>query len=195
MNVTESVSPFLTSTQQLFLSTTRPIYYSPHASLTSYMPDHLLAVAAPVVAYWVASGIFHALDCSGARWLDAYRIHESEEVKSRNLASRWEVLRAVLLQHVVQTAIGLWWMDVKPVGEQVNHLAATASMAPLVFSTLRGLLGEKVGVQLFATYGHYALYFIYWWAIPALKLLFGTYVFMTYPPMRSRLNGVMVLGS
>lgn len=173
MNVTKTVSPFISSAQQHYLQSARPFYYRPESALISWLPDHLLSLAAPVVAYWVASAFFHYLDCSSAQWLNAYRIHDSAEVKSRNLASRGQVFRAVVLQHVVQTVMGLWWMEKKPVGDQVDHLAAIASKAPLVVSVLRGLLGAQSGSQLWATYGAAILYNLYWWAIPFSKILFG----------------------
>ena len=102
MNVTESVSPFLTASQQHYLATARPLYYTPASQVFPGIPDYLLALIAPVVAYWTASGIFHALDVSEAKWLDKYRLHD--EVKARNLASRGQAFRAVVLQHSRR-----WW--------------------------------------------------------------------------------------
>ena len=177
MNVTESVSPFLTASQQHYLATARPLYYTPASQVFPGIPDYLLALIAPVVAYWTASGIFHALDVSEAKWLDKYRLHDSAEVKARNLASRGQVFRAVVLQHVVQTVVGYWWLEIKPVGEQVNHLAALAGNAHAAFSLLRGLLGDGVGTQLWSTYCHYLLYATYWWAIPISKMLLGMCAF------------------
>lgn len=173
MNTTTPVSPFLSRSQQLYLAAARPLYYRPESSLLSWIPDHLLALLAPVVAYWVASAIFHCIDCASIGWLEKYRIHPSEEVKSRNLASRMQVLRAVILQHVIQTAMGLWWIDEKPVGEQVNHLAAIASKAPLLVGVLNTLVGEKLGAQLWSASGQTVLYYIYWWGIPCAKIFFG----------------------
>ncbi|KAF7796848.1 hypothetical protein EIP86_008032 [Pleurotus ostreatoroseus] len=90
------------------------------------------------------------------------------------------VFRAVILQQLIQTAIGLWWLEKKPVGEQVDHLAAIASKAPFLVSVLKGLVGEKLGAQLWSEFGQAALYNVYWWAIPISKLLFGMFIIDTW---------------
>ncbi|CCK68911.1 sphingosine hydroxylase KNAG_0B04760 [Huiozyma naganishii CBS 8797] len=77
----------------------------PRPSLVEGIPDGILALIAPVVAYWVVSGFFHLLDTFNLA--EKYRIHPSAEVKSRNKAGRLEVLREVILQHCIQTLFGL----------------------------------------------------------------------------------------
>jgi sphinganine C4-monooxygenase len=176
MNATIPGMSLFSNSQQLYLSTVRPFYYVGSRSLLDIMPDHYLSLAAPVVAYWAASLLFHLLDISNARWLDKYRIHESAEVKSRNLASRWDVFTAVVLQHLIQTATGMWWMEDKPTGDAVEHLVPLVARAPLLLSLIRGLFGDKLGAQLWSTYGHQLAYGVYWWAIPIAKLLLGMYV-------------------
>ena len=171
MNATAS---FLAPAQLRQLAARAPVYYTPAHRLTPWAPDHLLALAAPVVAYWAASLLFHAFDVSDARWLDAYRIHDSAEVRARNLASRWDVLKAVVFQHVVQTLMGLWWIEDKPAGELVDHLAGVARKSRLVLGALKLVLGEHAATGLWLSHGHEIAYFVYWWAIPSLKFLFGT---------------------
>jgi sphinganine C4-monooxygenase len=175
MNFTDPALNLFSKSQLHFLADARPVYYVGRPALTTWLPDHLLSLAAPVVAYWLASLFFHLLDISNARWLDPYRIHESEEVKSRNLASRWEVFFAVIFQHVIQTAIGYWWMEDKPAGELVDHVAAMASRAPVLLSLLRTVLGDHRGMSVWLTHGHEMLYTLYWWAMPVMKFLFGMY--------------------
>ena len=70
------------------------------------MSDETLALVAPLAAYWIYSAFFQILDSLPLHWLERYRIHESEEVKARNLASKWDVFVAVLFQQVVQTLLG-----------------------------------------------------------------------------------------
>ena len=164
---------FLDAPQLRYLSTHTPLYYSPKASLVSWLPDNLLALAAPIVAYWVLSIFFHIFDMSEWKWLDRFRIHESEEVKARNLVTRTEVVVAVIFQHIVQTAIGLLWVEDKPAGAQVDHLANMVQMAPYLEWVATWILGQEAAAQLLVSRGAEGLYTIYWWAIPATKFFLG----------------------
>ncbi|KAI0653440.1 sphingosine hydroxylase [Cubamyces menziesii] len=179
MNTT-AVPSFLDAEQLRYLTTHAPFYYTPRTSLVSWAPDHIFALAVPVIAYWVLSGFFHILDVSEWKWLDKYRIHESEEVKSRNLVSRQDVLIAVVFQHVVQTVLGYWWIDEKPVGAQVDHLSAILRLAGPMSWIVRSVCGEELGGQLLSTKGAQGLYTLYWWAIPAAKLLLGMFIIDTW---------------
>lgn len=173
MNATDAAASLFSNAQLHYVAAARPLYYVARPSLLSWLPDNLSSLAAPVIAYWAASLFFHLLDMSDARWLDPHRIHDSEEVKSRNLASRWDVFKAVIFQHIVQTLIGLWWMEDKPAGDLVDHVADMARKGALVLSLLRTLLGEHSAMSLWLTHGHKMVYFIYWWAIPTFKFLLG----------------------
>ncbi|KAM7205074.1 sphingolipid C4-hydroxylase [Rhypophila sp. PSN 637] len=71
------------------------------------MPDYLpfisdfwLALVAPHIAYWVVSMIFHVIDMYDL--FPQYRLHTPEEISQRNLATRWEVFRDVILEQVIQ---------------------------------------------------------------------------------------------
>ncbi|KAI0641881.1 sphingosine hydroxylase [Trametes meyenii] len=179
MNAT--VAPaFLDAAQRHYLATHAPFYYTPRTTLVATIPDHLFALAAPIIAYWVLSLVFHVLDVSGWKWLDKYRLHESEEVKSRNLVSRAQVLQAVVLQHAVQTALGYWWIEEMPVGAQVDHVANMLRLARPVARAVGWVLGEEVTSQLLATNGAEGLYTLYWWAIPAAKFLLGMFIIDTW---------------
>ncbi|KAI0955160.1 hypothetical protein AcW1_006828 [Taiwanofungus camphoratus] len=174
MNYTApSFSP--SASQLHYLSTTHPFYYSPRPHLVSWFPDQYLALAAPVAAYWISSFFFHCLDISGWKWLDKYRIHESEEVTKRNLVTRMQVVRAVLLQQVVQTIIGLFWMEDTVSGAGVDHVGAMLRMAPTFTSALL-VLGDKEGGRMMETNGAVLLYTLYWWAIPIAKFVLGMFI-------------------
>ncbi|KAI0770876.1 sphingosine hydroxylase [Trametes elegans] len=175
MNATTAPT-FLDHTQLQYLNTNSPIYYNPSHSLVSWCPDHLSALLAPVIAYWAFSGVFHLFDISGWRWLEKYRLHESEEVKSRNLASRGQVLRDVILQQLVQTGMGIVWMEQVPTGDAVDHLAGMLKLAHPMAAVVQWTLGEELGAQLLATRGATGLYTLYWWAIPLAKLFVGIFV-------------------
>lgn len=143
-----------------------PIYYSSAPSLLTSLSDPLLAVLAPVPAYWLTSAFFQLLDLSSAPWLVRRRIHDSAEVASRNRASRSEVFRAVILQQVIQTALAIVWVSEHPGRD--DHVTAMRSIARTL--TFFGLVDNAVvGVAPLA-------YLLYWWVIPAVRLLFAMYV-------------------
>ncbi|KAL4943556.1 hypothetical protein BDV06DRAFT_189596 [Aspergillus oleicola] len=78
---------------------------APRPSLVNGIPDNILALILPVVAYWAVSMLFHAIDVYDL--FPQYRLHTPAEVLTRNRASRWDVVRDVVLQQVVQTIAGL----------------------------------------------------------------------------------------
>lgn len=83
-----------------------PLYtLSPVQPLIPGIPDPWLAVALPVIAYWVVSLFFHLID----EWdlFPQYRLHTPAEVLKRNHVSKQDVLRDVILQQVIQTMVGL----------------------------------------------------------------------------------------
>lgn len=68
------------------------------------IPDPYLALALPIVAYWGMSMIYHFFDVNN--YFEQYRLHTPAEVLKRNRVSRWEVVRDVILQQVIQTLAG-----------------------------------------------------------------------------------------
>lgn len=143
-----------------------PIYYSPSPSLLPTLSDPLLAVLAPVPAYWLTAAFFYLLDLSNAPWLLRHRIHDSAEVASRNRASRLEVFRAVVLQQVLQTALAVLWVSESPEG--VDDATAMRGIAHALASFPFGSVDSAVVVPL--------AYVLYWWAIPAMRLFLAMYV-------------------
>lgn len=150
-----------------------PFYHTDRVDLLPGLSDHALALAAPLVAYWALSLLFHLFDVSGWRWLDRYRIHESAEVKSRNLVGRGEVLRAVVFQQVVQTVLGWWWIEERPHLLAVEHAHRAAALAPTVHTWVCRLLGERAGKSVLANQEGDLVYFMYWWGIPIAQFLFA----------------------
>jgi sphinganine C4-monooxygenase len=87
-------------------------------------PDEYLTLALPIIAYWAVSGIFHLID--ELDLFPQYRLHTPSEVSSRNRVSRWDVLRDVVVQQIVQTifGIGLAYIDGTPMyGKQEYDIA------------------------------------------------------------------------
>jgi sphinganine C4-monooxygenase len=140
---------------------THSLYYSPAPSLFPNLSDSLLALLAPILAYWLTSLIFYLFDISGWAWLDRYRIHDSAEVATRNRATPSQVFRAVLLQQLFQTALGYIWLSDSP--ERVDHVAATRNIARVLSSSSYFAPFAPLIPQL--------AYLLYWWFIPAAKLL------------------------
>ncbi|KAL2053384.1 hypothetical protein ABVK25_006378 [Lepraria finkii] len=77
---------------------------TPLPSLLPPIPDKLLTLLLPIVAYWGLSMFFHWIDTKD--YFPQYRLHTPAEVAKRNRVSRWEVVRDVVIQQVVQTAVG-----------------------------------------------------------------------------------------
>lgn len=91
-----------------------PIFVSPKPSLIPGVPDGILAIIAPVVAYWTYSTFFHLIDVY--ELAEKYRIHPSEEEELRNKALLKDVLYDVVLQHIIQlvVAYAFYCMDTPP---------------------------------------------------------------------------------
>ncbi|KAJ6031657.1 hypothetical protein N7540_002389 [Penicillium herquei] len=69
------------------------------------IPDNVLALMLPIVAYWGLSLVYHLLDVYGC--FEEYRLHTPAELLKRNRVTRLEVVRDVILQQVVQTIAGM----------------------------------------------------------------------------------------
>jgi sphinganine C4-monooxygenase len=138
-----------------------PWYYSSKPSLVDGVSDHHLALAAPVVAYWLLSLFFHYLDTRDWKVLERYRIHDSAEVASRNRVSRTAVIWAVIFQQVLQTALGIVWMA-------HEHTVVPDHTAKIADITRQ--LAVFVGAQPILAY------YIYWWAIPLFQFFVAMYV-------------------
>lgn len=172
MNVTGTL-PQLCGKQLNYLSTNTPFYFSPRPDLFSFISDHYLSLAAPFVAYWVLSLLFHVLDVSEWKWLDQYRLHESAEVKARNLVSRSDVVKAVIFQQFIQTIIGLWWMDDNQIGVGIEHVKSMLDLLPTFTTLFGGVIGDSATKQILGDHGHVLLYTYYWWVAPVVRFLFG----------------------
>jgi len=150
-----------------------PFYYAMRQNIFDSVPDTALTLAAPLVAYWTLSLLFHCLDVSGWKWLDKYRIHESAEITSRNIATRSEVIRAVVYQHIVQTILGYFWLSEVP---RISAAACRSEMevvAKALVYTTKLVLGSHAGETFLQRRGAEVTHWLYWWGIPAVQLLFA----------------------
>jgi len=101
---------------------------TPRPSLIPGISDTLLQLLLPIVAYWVVSLAFHVLDTYDI--FPQYRLHTPAEVLKRNHVSRYEVVKAVIIQQILQTATGLLIAAMDPIemtGKQVYDVAVWAS--------------------------------------------------------------------
>ncbi|RMZ81838.1 hypothetical protein DV738_g2131, partial [Chaetothyriales sp. CBS 135597] len=116
---------------QLFAASTLPELPSYTLSLRppliAGIPDVWLQLAAPIVAYWVVSLLFHMIDEFDL--FPQYRLHTPAEIAKRNRATRWEVIRDVILQQFLQTIAGLAVAAFDPpemIGKEQYEVAAWA---------------------------------------------------------------------
>lgn len=77
----------------------------PSPPLIAPIPDKLLTLLLPIAAYWIVSLFFHLIDSYDL--LSRYRLHTPAEVLKRNRVPRRDVIRDVIIQQLIQTAIGL----------------------------------------------------------------------------------------
>lgn len=64
--------------------------------------DELLGTVMPIVVYWVYSGIYTMFGS-----FDEYRLHSKKDEDDRNLVSKGDVIRGVLLQQAVQAVVAI----------------------------------------------------------------------------------------
>ncbi|XP_010683203.2 sphinganine C4-monooxygenase 1 [Beta vulgaris subsp. vulgaris] len=64
--------------------------------------DEILGTFAPIVVYWVYSGIYMLLGS-----FDNYRLHSRKDEDEKNLVSKFTVVKGVLLQQIVQAVVAI----------------------------------------------------------------------------------------
>lgn len=127
----------------------------PRDSLFPNFSDATLALAAPVVMYWIQSGFFHIIDTF--ELAEKYRIHPAEEIAKRNRATRLQVLREVIFQHIMQTVVGLIFMKFEGpamTGFEQNEMWHWRQQAP-------GFVPDV------------AVYYAYMYGVSCIKLFLG----------------------
>lgn len=72
----------------------------PMPDLLPFISDFWLSLILPHIAYWAVSMFFHVIDVYDL--FPQYRLHTPEEITQRNLASRYEVARDVILEQIIQ---------------------------------------------------------------------------------------------
>ncbi|KAI9721241.1 MAG: hypothetical protein M1812_002402 [Candelaria pacifica] len=116
---------------------------TPLPSLIPPIPDKLLTLLLPVAAYWGLSMFFHWIDTRD--YLSRYRLHTPAEVLKRNHVSRWEVIRDVVIQQVIQTAVGWLLGMTEPddyYGKEHYDVAVWARRIRIAQRAIPGILGS-----------------------------------------------------
>ncbi|CAG8135610.1 unnamed protein product [Penicillium olsonii] len=119
----------------------------PRENLIAAIPDNILSLILPIVAYWGLSMIYHYLDVND--YFVQYRLHTPAEVLKRNKVSRWEVVRDVVLQQIIQTFAGLvflWFDAEETVGREGYDVAVWAQRLRILQKAIPSLLA-LVGVD------------------------------------------------
>lgn len=115
--------------------------------LIAPIPDKLLTLLLPIAAYWVFSMFFHWIDTQD--YFPQYRLHTPAEVAKRNRVSRWEVIRDVVVQQVVQTAVG-WLLGLTEpddfFGKEKFDVAVWATRIRIAQRAIPGLL-SLIGIN------------------------------------------------
>lgn len=65
-----------------------------------HVSDELLGTILPIVVYWVYSGLYCLLG-----GMENYRLHTKKDEDEKNLVTKKEVVKGVLLQQVVQSVV------------------------------------------------------------------------------------------
>ena len=111
------------------------------------IPDNVLALMLPIIAYWGLSMIYHFIDVNG--YFEQYRLHTPAEVLKRNKVTRWEVIRDVVLQQIIQTIAGYamsYFDAAEVVGREEHDVAVWATRLRLVQKAIPSTLAF-VGVD------------------------------------------------
>lgn len=132
-----------------------PFYHAGRTQVLSWISDKDLSLAIPVVVYWVVSLVFHVIDISEIPYFEKHRIHEPEEIKKRNRVTVKTVLLAVVCQHVIQTALGMYWIDASEGVHQASrdHREALQTYAAWISRIAFAVLGPKAGNKALRSYG------------------------------------------
>lgn len=152
---------------------TLPFYYTTSSSFLPGISDKALSLLMPVLVYWGASLAFHVLDVVQPRWAAPYRLHTPEELQKRNRVGMKRVILMVMLQHAIQTLLGVLIMEDTPsVGGRrldVNPYADVQQLLSVLRIAHRYVdVSDVVLVR--------AAVALYWWGLPWVQFWFACIV-------------------
>ena len=120
---------------------------TPRSPIIPGVSDTLLQLLLPVIAYWGVSLAFDTFDTY--ELFSQYRLHTPAEVLKRNHVTRYEVVKAVVIQQILQTATGLLIAAMDPIemtGKQAYDVAVWARRTRLATRRLPQAL-SLIGVN------------------------------------------------
>ncbi|KAK8453287.1 hypothetical protein SEVIR_5G260001v4 [Setaria viridis] len=100
--------------------------------------EELVLTLAPVVVYWVYAGVYEAL-LEHTTVLDRYRLHSRRDEETKNIASRKDVVRGVLLQQAIQAAISVAVLKLEAHGAAGGRAASSQPEPFLVVAARFGV--------------------------------------------------------
>ncbi|KAF8575606.1 sphingosine hydroxylase [Ramaria rubella] len=177
-----TVGSSMTHTEDLVsLSLTFPWYHVQRSCLIPGIPDNVTTLLTPVVLYWIVSLAFHLLDISGWDWLEQYRVQPSAEILKKNLATKGEVVAAVMKMQIMQSTFGYLWAYFLGNDQGMpNYVVEMREMGALVTRWLIKAVGEDRAAQIMTEYGSQLTYYAYWWGAPLVQLALGMFILDTY---------------
>ncbi|CAN6628367.1 sphingolipid C4-hydroxylase Sur2p [Trichomonascus vanleenenianus] len=134
--------------------------------LLPWMSDAHLALVLPLVMYWSMGLGFYLID--RFELCEKYRLHTPKELSSRNRCSVREVLRAVFVQHAIQTLAGLA-LDYFEPPQYTGHEQYEMWK-----------LANRLGVS------HEVAFAVYYGLIPAAKIFMAFFIMDTWQYMLHR---------
>ena len=117
---------------------------------------------------WVYSLFFMMLDHSNLGWLKKYRIQEPEDIKRRNKATVLQVIKAVVMQQIIQTLLGWWWLDSTD-GDEVGHVQILLGLYRRVSIILQYFLDADYYQPFMISIAPRILSIVYWWILPVAQ--------------------------
>lgn len=152
-----------------------PIYYTPNTQYLSWISDKDLSLLTPVLVYWLASAFFETLDWCSFPFFEKYRIHEPEEVKKRNKVSATKVFWMVVIQQIIQTALGYWALDENEAIHEAmrDHRVALQTYGAYISRAAFIVLGPSNGSKLLRYCGAELTSWVYWWGVPTVQFLWA----------------------
>ncbi|KAL1870514.1 hypothetical protein VTK73DRAFT_2622 [Phialemonium thermophilum] len=114
----------------------------PMPDLLPFISDFWLSLILPHIVYWAMSMFFHVIDVFDL--FPQYRLHTPDEIAQRNLASRYQVARDVVLEQVIQIATSALLSLTEPgqmTGMEDYDVAVWATRIRLAQRALPRLLG------------------------------------------------------
>ncbi|KAA1102598.1 hypothetical protein PGTUg99_021737 [Puccinia graminis f. sp. tritici] len=158
-----------------------PLYHFHRTEIIPGMSDPLLTVIVPLVAYWAVSILFSLLDHLELPSIEKYRLHEPAEIAKRNKVSPSQVIKAVILQQLIQTALGIFYLDSSPSDVlNRNYLEEMKPYASFISTLVHILLPPLHARWLLLNHGQSLVQWSYWWGLPTLQFLWASFVLDTW---------------